>query len=166
VRIRTVRPEEYARAGRVVLAAYEALEGPEAVAGYADELADVARRARETEVLVAVEGDVMGCVTLVPDASSPWAELAKADEAVIRMLGVDPSAQGGGIGTALVEACIERAARLGRSAVFLFSTERMNVAHRIYEKFGFVRVPERDWTVTANFTLLAFRLDLTTKRNS
>ncbi len=35
----------------------------------------------------------VGCVTFVPDASSPWAELLESSEAGIRMLAVDPQAQ-------------------------------------------------------------------------
>ena len=59
-------------------------------------LADVGRRAGETEVLVAVGPELLGCVTFVPDNSSPWAELLGPGEAGVRMLAVDPSAQGRG----------------------------------------------------------------------
>jgi ribosomal protein S18 acetylase RimI-like enzyme len=155
--IRPVRPVEYERAGAIVVAAYEAV-GP--LGEYASELADVATRAAEAEVLVALDPELCGCVTFVPDAASPWAELAKDDEAVIRMLGVDPSAQGRGIGRALVEECVVRAEGSGRGAVFLYSTRAMTVAHRIYERLGFVRLPERDWDVLPDLTLLAYRLDL------
>jgi len=133
-------------------------------AGYAAELADVARRAAEAEVLVAVDGDrsatILGCVTFVPDASSPWAELVEPDEAAIRMLGVDPVVQGRGVGQALLDACLVRARRLGRAAVFLHSTPWMTTAHRLYERAGFVRVPERDWRPVPAVPLLAFRLAL------
>ena len=36
----------------------------------------------------------------------------------------------------------------------------MKVAQRLYESMGFVRDPARDWRVTDDFTLYAFRLDL------
>jgi len=160
VLVRDVKPEEYTRAGEIVVAAYAALPGRHMSGGYAAELADVARRSGEAEVLVALEEDLLGCVTFVPDSSSPWAEALEPDEAAIRMLGVDPAAQGRGAGADLVDACIERARTLGRGAVFLHSTPWMTSAHRLYERAGFQRVPDRDWTPVPDVPLVAFLLDL------
>ena len=156
-------PAEYERAGQIVLAAYLALPGQHMSGGYADELSDVGRRTAGSEVLVAVDGagPLLGCVTFVPDHTSPWAELVEPGEAAIRMLGVDPAAQGRGVGRALTAACLERARRLGREAVFLHSTPWMGTAHGLYRSMGFVRVPERDWLPVPDVPLLAFRLDLT-----
>jgi ribosomal protein S18 acetylase RimI-like enzyme len=160
VLVREVRPPEYRRAGEIVVAAYAALPGEHLSGGYAAELADVARRAIEAEVLVALDPEVIGCVTFVPDSSSPWAEALDPDEATIRMLGVDPATQGRGVGAALVEACVERARGRGRSGLFLHSTPWMTSAHRLYERAGFRRVPDRDWTPVPDVPLLAFLLDL------
>jgi ribosomal protein S18 acetylase RimI-like enzyme len=160
VEVREVRPGEYQDAGVVVVAAYRALPGAHMSNGYAAELADVARRAAEAEVLVAVEGRLLGCVTFVPDASSPWAELLADNESAIRMLAVDPTAQGRGVGRALLDACLERARRLGRDALFLHSTPWMQAAHHLYERAGFVRVPDRDWLPAPDVPLLAFRCEL------
>ena len=145
-----------------MLAAYRALPGDAVTSGgYAQELADVARRALEATVLVAVDGPAMlGCVTFVPDAANPWAEELLDGEASIRMLAVDPLAQGRGIGQALVDACIESARTLERSAIFLHSTPWMTAAHELYARAGFVRVPERDWLPDPEVPLLGFRLDL------
>lgn len=158
--IRAVKPDEYEAAGLLVVAAYQALPGNHMSGGYAQELADVAARAVEAEVLVAVDERLLGCVTFVPDAFSPWAEMLEADEAAIRMLAVDPTLQGRGVGQALVDACVERARPLGRGGVFLHSTPWMTAAHRLYLRSGFRRVPERDWTPVPEVPLWAFRLDL------
>jgi ribosomal protein S18 acetylase RimI-like enzyme len=161
VGVRPVQPGEYRRAGDVVVAAYAALPGAHNSGGYTAELADIGRRVREAEVLVAVDGeDVIGCVTLVPDPTSPWAELLADDEAGIRMLAVDPECQSRGVGQLLLDACIDRAGTLGRAALFLHSTPWMNAAHRLYQRNHFVRVPERDWRPDPDVPLLAFRLDL------
>lgn len=88
------------------MAAYRALPGAHLSSDYAAELADVGRQSVEAEVLVAVDGDLVGCVTFVPDASSPWAELLEEGEAWIHMLAILPTAQGRGVGRALLEACI------------------------------------------------------------
>ena len=161
--IREIGDDEAEAAGEVVLAGYRALADGPSVDGhpYADELRAVARRAREAVVLVAVDdGRVVGCVTYVPDASSPLAEDLRPGEAGIRMLAVDPVAQGAGVGRALVEACRERAVADGRSALFLHSGEWMRAAHRIYNALGFRRVPERDWVPEPGIPLMAFALDL------
>jgi GNAT superfamily N-acetyltransferase len=106
------------------------------------------------------ERELLGCVTFVPDGSSPWAELLGPGEAGVRMLAVDPPAQGRGIGRALLDAYIERARQLGRAGLLLRSTPWMHAAHRLYESTGFVREPERDWLPLPEVTLIAFRLTL------
>jgi ribosomal protein S18 acetylase RimI-like enzyme len=167
VDIRLVKPSEYAQAGAVVVKAYRALPGAVLSGGYEAELADVATRVATTEVLVALDGGaIVGCVTFVPDSTSPWAEGVAAGEASVRMLAVDPDHQGGGVGRALLAGCIARAVALGRVGMFFHSTPWMTAAHRLYERSGFRRVPERDWTPTPEVPLLAFRLDLTSEKAS
>lgn len=161
--IRRVAPDEQLPAGELVVRAYRALPGAHLSGGYADELADVARRSHDADVLVAVTaalGGVVGCVTFVSDAASPWAELLDVGEAGIRMLAVDPAAQGRGIGHALVHECIDRARRLGRRALMLHTTPWMTAAHRLYEQAGFTRFPARDWAPAPEVPLLGYRLDL------
>jgi ribosomal protein S18 acetylase RimI-like enzyme len=161
VEVREVRPEEYERAGRVVVDAYLALPGQHMSGGYEVELADVARRAVEAEVLVAVDaGQLLGCVTYVPDSSSPWAESLGDGEAGIRMLATNPAGQGRGVGSRLLDECIQRATSRGCDGLFLHSTPWMESAHRLYERAGFERVPERDWLPVPDVPLLAFRLRL------
>lgn len=159
--IRPVIPAEYESAGELIVRAYRALPGGHSSDEYDVELADVARRAEEAEVLVAVvDGALLGCVTFVPDSSSPWAELLADEEAGVRMLAVAPDQQGKGIGTALLACCIERARALGRRALLLHSTPWMTAAHHLYEKAGFVRFPVRDWTPVPEVPLRCFRLEL------
>lgn len=159
--VRQIRPGEYDVAGMLVIAAYEALPGGHLSGDYAAELSDVERRSREAEVLVALDGEnLVGCVTFVPDASSPWAELLEPGESGIRMLAVDPRTQGRGYGRALLDTCIERARALGRTAIILHTTPWMAAAHRLYETSGFGRFPERDWTPVPEVPLLAYRLPL------
>src|ERR1700682_5787022 len=159
--IREVRPSEYEPLGRLTVAAYEALEGGGDLGGYADELADVAARAAAAEVMVAVdEGVVLGGVTFVPGADNPYAEDLRAGEVGIRMLAVDPDAQGRGVGRALSVACVERARSVDAQRVALHSTSWMSTAHRLYESLGFVRTPERDLRVSPELVLLSFVLPL------
>src|SRR5450759_4689658 len=84
--IREAWPEEHARLGELVVAAYRSLpefDEPD----YEPELRDVARRAREAVVLLATDdvGEALfGCVTYVPGPDSPWAELLEPGEAARR----------------------------------------------------------------------------------
>jgi ribosomal protein S18 acetylase RimI-like enzyme len=159
--VRPVRDEEAQAAGQVVVAAFEAVPGGHMSGGYAAELADVAGRASVSEVLVALDqGQVVGCVTLAPDHHCPLAEHAREGECQIRMMAVDPGCQGRGAGQLLLDAVLDRARVLGREAVFLHSTPAMTAAHRLYQRNGFVRVPDRDWILDPELTLIAFGLDL------
>jgi len=150
-------------AGELVADAYRALPNSPPVGddGYGAELRAVARRRREAVVLVAEDGGrLVGCVTYVPDETSPMAEDLQPGEAAIRMLAVDPAVQRRGVGRALVEACVERAASQGKQRLFLHSGEWMHAAHALYRGMGFRRVPERDWMPLPGVPLLAFALDL------
>ena len=159
--VRLVRPEEADAAGRLVAAAFAAVPGAHMNGGYAEELADVSARMSRSDVLVAVgDGEVVGCVTFVPDGESPLAEGLEDGECQIRMMAVASEARGRGVGHRLVGACVERARELGRRAVFLHSTPAMTAAHRLYLRNGFVRVPQRDWVPEPDLTLIAFRLEL------
>ena len=155
-------PAVLERLGEIVVRAYDAVGVLEGDDDYVLELRDIARRVREAVVLAALDeasGIPLGCVTYVPGPDSPWAERLRPGEASIRMLAVDPGAQGRGVGSALVAACLDRARADGRRAVFLHSLPVMVGAQRIYERFGFRRVPERDW-VFPDFLLMGFVLEL------
>lgn len=65
-----------------------------------------------------------------------------------------------GIGELLVRACLERAHAEGYGVLVLSSGEWMTAAHRPYERLGFVRVPQRDWSPVTGVRLLTYRLEL------
>ena len=165
--VRLARPDEYEAIGELTVAAYWAVNPDTEAAlrdltAYEPELRAVAARAEHAEVLVAADGDgpVLGAVTFVPDPASALAEFDEPDTASIRMLAVAPGAQRRGVGEALARGCVARAEAAGRAAVLLHSTEWMTIAHRLYQRMGFVRAAGLDWQVAPDFRLLAFRLDL------
>lgn len=168
ITIRRAAPDEYAALGEITAQAYlgDGLLDFGESDGYLGELRDVAKRAAAAEVLVAVEvedGRVLGGVTFVP-AGGPMADIARAGEAEIRMLAVAPEARGRGTGEALVRACVERARAVDGCVGIALSTQRaMHAAHRIYERLGFIRTPERDWAPLpdlADLTLITYELTL------
>ncbi len=158
----TATPADYDEIARIVLSSYTATLGDTMDPGYADYLARVAERAGAATLLVARAGKALvGTVTYVPDSSSPMAEELREDEAGMRILAVDTSMQGRGYGKALTLACVDLARADGKSALFLHTTEPMRTAQSMYVSLGFQRTPERDWQVTPEILLLAFRLALT-----
>ncbi|SCG33962.1 GNAT family N-acetyltransferase [Micromonospora halophytica] len=161
--VRPATPADFAAVARLTVAAYEADGQLKGEHGYAEVLADVAARAAVGEVLVAVDpvtGAVLGSVTFVLPGT-PYAELSGPGEAEFRMLAVDPAAQGLGTGVALVRACVDRATALGCSAVVICVRGGFAVsAHRLYQRMGFVRTPEKDWSPAPGVQLLGLRLEL------
>ena len=81
-------------------------------------------------------------------------------EAEIRALAVRPDAQGAGVGERLLRAAIERAATLGVTHLVLSTEPSMRAAHRLYERAGFARLPERDWSPVPDANLLVYGLRL------
>ena len=145
-----------------MLSSYQVLPGHPHDPDYDAELADVASRVRDTIVFGAFDAErPLGCVTYVPDRTSPHAERLGEDEASFRMLAVAESAQRRGIGEALVKRCVDEAHACGKRAMFIYSGDWMVTAHRLYNRLGFLRVAERDWVFPElSITLLAFRCGL------
>ena len=153
VEIREARTAaEVAAAGRVTVAANAefAPTDPDSPfqlswARYLAEMADAARRAAEGVLLVAVDegGRVIGTVSLYLAATSGSMQW-RPDDAMFRLLAVDPAARGGGVGRALFQACLDRARAAGKRRMALHTTEWMTVARAMYERAGFRREPEGD----------------------
>jgi len=161
--IRRAEAAELEAVGELTLAAYVADGHLSDDDDYSEELRAAADRDSGAELAVAVDesGALLGTVTFAV-AGSEWAEISRPGEAEFRMLAVDTAARGRGVGVALASWCIDRARAQGCTAVAISTMSTMHTAHRIYERLGFVRAPERDWWPTPEVLLLAYHLDLTT----
>ena len=108
---------------------------------------DVDGRLRDGEVLVAeVDGRITGTITFYLDANDEGTpSRLPGNTAGIRATAVDPSAQGHGIGRALVDACIQRAVYAGATSIALHTAEFMVAAIALYERSGFRRAPQYDF---------------------
>ena len=141
--IRDFTPADADAVNAVALAAFEEYRGaysdwPALVRHYGA----MTRLAERGEIIVAEsDGRVVGVVAYVgPNAAKP----AMFDPAwpVIRMLAVDPSARGHGLGRALTEECIRRARRDGAAQIALHTSPIMQVALAMYLRQGFVPLRE------------------------
>lgn len=157
--LRRATPADHEAAGEVTVAAYaEFTAGPDD--SYVALLRDAAKRDREAELWVAErDGVVVGTVTLALPGS-PWREIGTEDEGEFRMLAVAPAARRQGVGEALTELAMNRFRSLGFRGVVLSSLAAMTSAHRVYERHGFRRAPDRDWSPVPGVDLLAFVAEL------
>ena len=156
--IRPAREADLPAVGAITVEAYSVDGFVDAHDDYAKTLADAASRFRDAELLVAADsgsGEVIGSVTVVHPAT-PYAEISQPGELQFRMLSVASSARGRGVGEALVRTVIDRARAVGAGQVVLSSSEKMLAAHRLYERLGFTRLPDRDWTPLPGLKLMAY----------
>lgn len=145
IEIRDVTAAEYESVGELTVRTYVGGGFVEGGSVYAERLRDTAIRVDQGRVLVAVNDDrVVGSVTIARPGG-PLADVANEDEIEFRMLAVAPDARGSGSGTALVRAVLDYARGCGARSVVLSTRPEMVDARRIYDRNGFVPVPERDW---------------------
>jgi ribosomal protein S18 acetylase RimI-like enzyme len=158
VAVRPIRADEHEVVADLTVRAYRAVFDD--LGDYEAVLRRVGHRAARASVLVAERGGTLvGTVTYVR-GPGPYAEGDDPDAAWIRMLAVDPEAQGQGIGSALTVACLDRARADGRRRIVLHTGDTQLAAQRIYTRLGFVRRPALDELVDGEFWLRAWVLEL------
>lgn len=156
--VRQARDEELDTLGEITAQAYLTDGHMPPGDWYEPVLRNTRDRAARAELLVAMDangGEPLGCVAFTPPGGT-YSEVARATEGEFRMLAVAPTARGRGAGAALVRACLDRAAELGLTAVAISTLARMDRAHRIYERLGFTRAPDRDWSPSPGVDLWVY----------
>lgn len=86
------------------------------------------------------DGYLIGMAYLIPNGNPT--EIFEQDWSYIRMVGVDPSFAGNGIGKTLVQLCLHHARETNEKIVALHTSEFMNSARYIYENLGFRQTKE------------------------
>jgi GNAT superfamily N-acetyltransferase len=81
------------------------------------------------------------------------------NSAGFRLLAVDPSARGQGLGKLLTNECIRRAKERNLSQVIIHTTKAMQQAWKMYEGIGFKRSEDLDF-LQQGFPVFGFRLKL------
>ncbi|MGM5470444.1 GNAT family N-acetyltransferase [Flavobacteriaceae bacterium LMO-SS05] len=156
LKIRNAKPQEFENIGKLMVTVYSQLEGfpkeseqPE----YYKMLLNVGNLTKKenTELLVAItdENKIVGAVVYFSDlknygSGGPVSKIKNASG--FRLLAVDPKERGKGIGKLLSKECINRAKKLNQNQLFIHSTESMKIAWGMYERLGFSRYSEIDFT--------------------
>lgn len=115
------------------------------------------------ELIVAeVEGEIVGTVALFPPKTRAYeGYIEELDYFEIRMLAVAPEVRGKGVAFALVSECITRTKAKGFNAIGLHTADFMKNAINLYERIGFIRIPQHDFQPTDDGVIVkAFRLSI------
>lgn len=109
--------------------------------------------ARERGWIAEADGRFAGCVFLVR---------VDDQECRLRCLLVEPDARGRGVGSRLVQSCIDFARAAGFERMVLWTNDVLHAARRIYERAGFALVEEeRRRLFGRDVCSQSWRLDLT-----
>lgn len=101
-------------------------------------IGEMASLSNSGELIVAVDGErIVGAVVYV-GPHLPKGEYFSVEWPILRMLVVDPTYRGQGVGRALTEECIARAQRDGASVIALHTSPIMEVALPMYQRMGFM----------------------------
>lgn len=115
------------------------------------------------ELLVAeLDGEVVGSVALFPSKSDAYKGLVDMlDYPEIRMLAVTPQSRGKGVAEALIKECILRTKASGSKYIGLHTADFMKTAMRLYERMGFIRMPQFDFQPADDGIIVkAYRLSI------
>lgn len=165
--VRNAKPPEFAAIGQLMVQVYSQLEGfpkQDEQPNYYHMLANIGEMTTkpETELLVAVDANdtLAGAVVYFSDMQyygSGGTATQEKNAAGFRLLAVDTSIRGKGVGKLLVNACIQKAKDKQLGQVIIHSTKAMQTAWSMYEKIGFKRSEELDF-MQGHLPVFGFRL--------
>ncbi|HEY6979200.1 MAG TPA: GNAT family N-acetyltransferase [Chitinophagaceae bacterium] len=165
--IRNAKPEEFLEIGKLMVRVYAQLEGfpkESEQPDYYKMLLNIGEFTGKpgTELLVAISADnkIAGAVVYFSDMQyygSGGTATREQDAAGFRLLAVDPSTRGQGIGKLLTNECIRKAKDKGLSQIIIHSTKAMQIAWKMYESLGFKRSGDLDF-MQGDLPVFGFRL--------
>jgi predicted N-acetyltransferase YhbS len=165
ITIRDARPDERSAIAALTRTAYDeyaTIMDPDAWAGLSGAVdAALASDDHMERIVAEHEGMLIGSVLLYPPSSKAYSFTeAQAAGPELRLLAVAPAWRGKGVAQRLVDECVRRARAMGAPDLGLHTSRSMRGAMRLYERMGFVRVPERDFRPPGAEVVEGYRLPL------
>jgi GNAT superfamily N-acetyltransferase len=167
--VRNASSGEFEEIGKLMVAVYSQLEGfPKETEqpNYYKMLANIGELTTKpgTELLVAISpaGKIVGGVVYFNDMKyygSGGTATNEQNACGFRLLAVDFSARGQGIGKWLTQVCIQKAKEKNSKQMIIHSTRAMQTAWKMYEKLGFKRSADLDF-IQGDLPVYGFRLVL------
>lgn len=165
--VRNAKPDEFVELGKLMVQVYSQLEGfpnEDEQPNYYKMLANIGEltNSPKTELLVAVSSGnkIVGGVVYFGDMKyygSGGTATKVQNASGFRLLAVDTSTRGCGIGKLLTIACIKKAMDNKQSQIIIHSTKAMQIAWKMYENLGFKRSEELDF-MQGELPVYGFRL--------
>ena len=167
--VRNAHPSEFEEIGKLMLNSYSQLEGfpnKDEQPQYYEMLANIGNLTQKpnTELLVAVskEGNIGGGVVYFSDMKyygSGGTATQEKNASGFRLLAVNSSTRGQGLGKLLSLACIKKAKALHQDNLVIHTTKSMQIAWGMYEELGFKRATDLDFS-QGDLLVYGFRLSL------
>lgn len=108
-------------------------------------------------------GEIVGSVLILPAGMTVEESDGTTytyENTEVRLLAVLPAMRGQGIGEALMNECVRRVREAGQVKLALHSVSFMVPAQKLYQKMGFVYLPEHDEPVGEDVKVFAYMLNL------
>jgi GNAT superfamily N-acetyltransferase len=167
--VRNAKPAEFKKIGELMVQVYSQLEGFPSQSeqpDYYNMLSNIGELTNkpQTELLVAVsqDGTIGGGVVYFADMKyygSGGTATLELNASGFRLLAVDPSTRGKGIGKLLTCECISKAKKDKKGKIVIHTTKAMKVAWKMYENLGFKRSEDLDF-MQGELPVFGFRLIL------
>jgi GNAT superfamily N-acetyltransferase len=167
--IRNAVPSEFEEIGKLMVQVYSQLEGfPTELEqpNYYKMIANIGELTNkpETELLVAISSNekIMGGIVYFSDMQyygSGGTATKEQNASGFRLLAVDLSSRGQGIGEILIKECIRKAKDKKQNQMIIHSTMAMQIAWKMYVNMGFKRSEDLDF-MQDELPVFGFRLFL------
>ena len=139
--IREIRPEDNKQVAKVIRKVLVDLGAPKVGTAYADKALDCMfenyNLPKATYFVVEENGEILGC------AGIAQLEHYQGNVCELQKMYFLKSARGKGIGTLMLNACLDRAKEFGFEKVYLETMPYMKAAQKLYQKFGFEYIDSR-----------------------
>ena len=127
--------------------------------GFQKRISNMAKFAEKSEIIIAIEKQVLVGAVVYVASGLPKSEFFPADWAILRMLVVKPEERGRGIGKELSIEGINRAKRDNAPFIGLHTSSIMESAIHLYSQLGFNKVKDVPDIHGVPYAIYAKRLD-------